>query len=169
MEEEWKRSTSTSTTRHTARGCLLPLWHVFSIILFWPSAVSEEAKTAFLYLLEEHETSSRRRGPNAWPVFYLKGWGGAILTSKAERRETWSGQQDVINVTSSVGTRGSSTVHSDSSREEREIKSEFLSHQKVSSRSQVDLASSSCGGLGLLGYKSVFQLNVAHKICWEQW
>lgn len=53
--------------------------------------------------------------------------GGGVLTSTAELRETWSCQQDVINVTSSVGTRGSSTVHSDSSREE---KSEFLSHQK---------------------------------------
>lgn len=50
-------------------------------------------------------------------------------------------QQDVINVTSSVGTRGSSTVHSDSSREENK-KLIFLSHQrKFSSQSQVDLAS----------------------------
>lgn len=39
--------------------------------------------------------------------------------SPCEHKETWSSQQDVINVTSSVGTRGSSTVHSDRSQEER--------------------------------------------------
>lgn len=115
IEEEWKRSTS--TTRRIAWGRPLSLWHMFSIARFWPSASSEKAKsdsqqsdTALFYHLVEHEISSRRgRRPNTWPVC---SWVGE------EHRETWSSQQDVINVTSSVGTHGSSTVHSYSTWEE---------------------------------------------------
>lgn len=33
--------------------------------------------------------------------------GVVVLTSTAQHRETWSSQQDVVNVASSVGTRGS--------------------------------------------------------------
>lgn len=51
--------------------------------------------------------------------FSSEGLGAGVGILTAEHRETWSSQQDVINVTSSVGTRGSSTVHSDSSGEEK--------------------------------------------------
>lgn len=93
---QWKRSTS--TTRHTARGCLSSLWHMVSI--------------GFLLSLTDWQADARS-------VFFILRVGAGALTSTAEHRKTWSSQQDVINVTSSVGTRGSSTVHIDSRRKEK--------------------------------------------------
>lgn len=85
-----------------------------------------------------------------------------ILTSTAQHRGTWSGQQDVVNVTSSVGTRGSSTVHSDSSQEEKKKKKSIAPEDfllKPRSILQVPL--------GDLQKSDSAQ---RHKqICWEQW
>lgn len=188
-EEEWKRSTSTN--RHTAGGRLSSLWHMFSIALFWPAASKWGSKAwqmhsqtlPFPILGVEHEISSRRRRKtNVW-LFYFRsgaekvvdGGGDSSLYSWAKRNMGVS-QQDVINVTSSVGTRGSSTVHSDSSREENR-KWIFLSHQrKFSSQSQVDLASFLLEKCGLFfsttsqteicrgNNGSINSLHVSHKI-----
>lgn len=188
-EEEWKRSTSTN--RHTAGGRLSSLWHMFSIALFWPAASKWGSKAwqmhsqtlPFPILGVEHEISSRRRRKtNVWPFYFrsgaekvVDGGGDSSLYSWAKRNMGVS-QQDVINVTSSVGTRGSSTVHSDSSREENR-KWIFLSHQrKFSSQSQVDLASFLLEKCGLFfsttsqteicrgNNGSINSLHVSHKI-----
>lgn len=68
----------------------------------------QQSDPALFNSLVEHEISSKKRKSNAGQFLSLKGWGGrVILISTAEHRETWSSQQDVFNVTSSVGTVGS--------------------------------------------------------------
>lgn len=109
----------------------------------WRQSLTDQPSHCFFLLCGGTWNQQQGEKTKCSASFSFEGLGAGvgILTSTAEHRETWSSQQYVINVTSSVGTRGSSTVHSDSSGEE---KSEFLSHQKkASSQSLVDLASSS--------------------------
>lgn len=103
---------------HVAHGLTVSLWHVLFYFIF------------FNFLVKSAAAGGK---PNALPVSCLKGRGGAlgVLTSTAQHRETRSSQQDVANVSSSVGTRGSSTVRSDSSQEEKQQNNAL--HQEVSS------------------------------------
>lgn len=73
--------------------------------------------------------SSSKSRPHWLASLFFEGLekGDSNLDSCAYRN--MSSHQDVISITSSVGTRGSSTVHSVSSWEE---KSEFLPHQNIS-------------------------------------
>lgn len=106
--------------------------------------------------------SSRRSRPNWLGQFVLwrvLGWG--VLTSTAEHRETWSSQQDAFNVTSSVGTRGSSTVHSDSSWEEKKFyhttKKKFSPKARLTLQGLLEEISLACF------YKRVFELNITNR------
>lgn len=77
-EEQWKRSRS--STRRTASGRLLSLWHEFSIALLWPAARSDKAEpdSPKLCCLLPGETSSSGRNQMLGQLFvavYLKGGG----------------------------------------------------------------------------------------------
>lgn len=101
--------------------------HMLGMALLWPDSQTW------------HQQQEETKCSASWIV--RRRW--KSRTAAAECRETWSRQQDVTNVTLSVGTRGSSTVHSDSSRKEKNL---FLSHQLKfvpSSRSQADPGGSS--------------------------
>lgn len=110
---QWRKNGEVK--HHVAHGLTVSFWHVFFFFYFVVKSAAGGGK------------------PNALPVSCLKGRGGAlgVLTSTAQHRETRSSQQDVVNVSSSVGTRGSSTVRSDSSQEEKQQNN--ASHQEVSS------------------------------------
>lgn len=77
MEEEWKRSRS--TTRHTAWGRLPSLWHMFSIARFWPAACREKAKPGSLTFSSFWWNQQQEEKPKCLASFvffhYLKGWG----------------------------------------------------------------------------------------------
>lgn len=91
----------------------------FCFLVRKQSLTDQLSDTAVFYLLVEHEFSSTRRRPNASPVFFFL-YGSRVLTSTSEHKESWeqlSGR--AFNVTSSVGTRGSSSVHCNSNWEDK--------------------------------------------------
>ena len=108
------------------RGCLWSLWHVqvCSVMAFcfqWESKnMTDQQSDAAFFSAFLWNMSSLAKGEDQmldqFFIYEVWGWADVWVTSTAW--ETWSNQQDAINVTSNVGTRGSSTVHSNSSREE---------------------------------------------------
>lgn len=101
-------SRSKSTTWHRAWGCLgVSLARKYRL-----SATSEKA-TACSKPSAGTESQREEIMLNQFLFSFNLKPGGSV----SEQKETWSSQQDVINVTSSVGTRGSSTVHSKCSQE----------------------------------------------------